>query len=80
MLFSKTKFYTWFRILGVAMAGVAALGWIVERSIGKSNFITVFITKVYPYAMWCVIALAVLSIAAYVWNTDDFKHRMLKAV
>jgi len=80
VLFSKTSIYKWFRIAGASLAGIAALGWIVERCTGKANFITNFIAGVYPYAVWFIIAIAVLSVTAYVWHIYYFKRGMFKVI
>jgi hypothetical protein len=78
IIFSMTDMYKWFRVSGATLAAVAASAWIAERSSSKANFITDFITSAYPYALWCIIALAVISIMAYAWNNYDFKNRMFK--
>lgn len=44
IVLSKTPSYTYFRIAGATLSAIAAIGWIVERSTGKANFITNVIT------------------------------------
>jgi len=80
ILLSKTDIYKWFRIAVATLAAIAASAWIMERSTAKENLITDFITSVYPYALWGVIALAVLSITAYIWHFFAFKSKLFKIV
>ena len=73
MLLSKIPAYKYFRIAGASLAGIAAIAWIVERSSGKANFITEFITNTTQYGLWCIIGLAVVSMIVYIWHMSAKK-------
>jgi len=61
ILLSKTRVYQWFRVPAAILAGVAALGWIVERVNGKSNAITLALNNITPYAPRLIILLAIAA-------------------
>lgn len=69
ILLSTTPYYKWIRIGGAIVAVVAALAWITERSLGKVNWITAAIAKGAAYDWWLIVALAILSIIIYGWNS-----------
>jgi hypothetical protein len=66
IILSKTFFYKWFRIAAGIMAGLAAIAWIVERTINQQNFITKFIENNAAQAVWLIIPLAFLSVIAII--------------
>jgi HupE / UreJ protein len=72
LLLSRTSFYIVFRVLGAILAGIAAIGWIIERVFEKSNFITEAITKAASYAIWLLGCLIVVSIIAYFFKKKPF--------
>ncbi|MGC4103229.1 HupE/UreJ family protein [Ferruginibacter sp.] len=65
ILLSQTRFYTGLRITGAVLSGIAALAWIAERSSGKPNFISTGVQNLSQYAVWCIAALALLSILLF---------------
>jgi hypothetical protein len=65
MLLCQTAVYAWFRVTTAAFAGIAALGWIIERVSGNGNFITVILDKLTPYSVWLILVLAVTSCMIY---------------
>lgn len=74
ILLSKTQYYKWFRVLGAMLAASAASAWMAERISGKSNFITLLVTKVAQYGFWLVIALVAVSIISYVVANTSSKY------
>ena len=66
------------RPTGAALAAIAAVGWIIERSSGNANFVTVYITNVYPHALSFNIILATASVIAYVWHHYSIRGKLLK--
>jgi hypothetical protein len=61
ILLSKTNFYSLFRVPAAALAGVAALGWIIERISGSANAITITLNNITPYAPRLIILLAIAA-------------------
>jgi hypothetical protein len=61
ILLSKTNFYTFFRVPAAVLAGIAAVGWIIERVSGNSNAVTVALNDVTPYAPRLIILLAIAA-------------------
>lgn len=53
--------YTYVRVIGAVIAGIAAIGWIIERITSKPNVISAFILYVADYAKWLIVLLAVLA-------------------
>lgn len=65
LLLSRTSFYTVFRVFGAILAGLAAIGWIIERLSETPNFITIVIEKAANYAVWLLGILMIVSAIAY---------------
>ncbi len=65
LLLSRTSFYTVFRVFGAILAGLAAIGWIIERLSETPNFITIVIEKAANYAVWLLCILMIVSVIAY---------------
>ena len=65
MLLSQTKYYGYVRIGGAALAAVAALAWITERTSGESNFISRYLVNIADSGIYIVAGLAIISIAGY---------------
>jgi HupE / UreJ protein len=61
MLLSHTSLYSYIRIGGAVLAGIAAIGWIVERGTGKLNSITAAIQKIMGYTIWFIFVLAITA-------------------
>lgn len=53
--------YTYVRIIGATLAGIAAIGWIIERVTSKPNLISTFVQNSADYAKWLIVLLAVLA-------------------
>ena len=49
ILLSRTPMYKWIRITGAILAGIAALAWVAERSLGKPNSVTNTVATVAQY-------------------------------
>lgn len=65
LLLSRTSFYTVFRVFGAILAGLASIGWIIERLSETPNFITIVIEKAANYAVWLLCILMIVSVIAY---------------
>ena len=76
ILLSMTPVYKWVRIVGGSLAGIAALAWIAERSIGKPNVVTNTIVSVAGYGWWNIIALIMVSLAVF-WG---YRYRSYKSI
>jgi hypothetical protein len=44
ILLSRTKYYTFFRIIGGVLAVIAAIAWLIQRCSNTENFITKALT------------------------------------
>lgn len=53
--------YTYVRIIGATLAGIAAIGWIIERVTSTPNLISTFVLNVDDYAKWLIVLLALLA-------------------
>jgi hypothetical protein len=65
LLLSRTHAYALFRIGGASFAAIAALGWIVERSLNTGNLIDPFVESVAHHAPWIALTLFLLSILCW---------------
>jgi len=65
ILLSKTHAYNRVRITGAVLAAIAALAWIAQRTSGKANLVTGLVEAVAKYGVWCIAALAILSLGVY---------------
>ncbi|MER0440038.1 HupE/UreJ family protein [Emticicia sp. W12TSBA100-4] len=74
LLLSRTSFYTVFRVFGAILAGLAAIGWIIERLSETPNFITILIEKAANYAVWLLGILMIVSVITYFFKNkkSDF--------
>ena len=77
LLLSKTPLYRWIRITGALLAGIAALGWIIQRSTGKDNVVTGLVEAAARYGVWCIAGLAAGSLALYVATAGARRHARL---
>jgi len=71
VLLSRTPWYQYFRITGASLAGIAALGWIAERSSGNANIISNAVLQIPNYVLWGIAGLAFLSLAMYWVNKKN---------
>ncbi len=58
--------YTFVRIIGAVLAGIAAIGWIIERITLKPNIISTFVLHTADYAKWIIVLLAVLAFLSFI--------------
>jgi len=65
ILLSITPAYKWFRIVAAALAAIAALAWIVQRTAGTANFVTTFVEAFTNYGVWSIAILGIVSICIY---------------
>ena len=61
LMLSRTRFYPVFRTIGAAVAGLAALAWIIERVLGRANPVADTVDLSLGYAAY---AIPVLTIGA----------------
>lgn len=76
IILSKTAAYKWVRPTGAVLAGIASLAWIIERTTGKANVVTGLVEAVTQYGVWCIAALATLSLIVY--TTAAFVNKSTK--
>jgi hypothetical protein len=60
--------YNYVRVIGALVAGIAALGWIIERATMRPNLISTFMLNAADYAKWLIVVLAVLAAFSYISN------------
>jgi hypothetical protein len=65
LLLSRTRTYALLRIGGAGFAAVAALGWIVERSLNTGNVIDPIVENVAHRAPWIAMALFLVSLCCW---------------
>ena len=65
ILLSRTSFYTFFRIGGAILAGIAACAWMLERIQNEGNFITILVGKLANQAIWLLVGLVVMAVLGY---------------
>ena len=69
ILLSMTPAHRWVRIGGAVLAGIAAVGWIVNRVSGESNGIERLMTTVTSFSPLGILILALIAIPAYLYTT-----------
>jgi hypothetical protein len=62
LLLARTRAYPPFRIVGASLTGIAALGWMAERTLGWNNPVGIWVERAAAHAVWIVVGLAVLSV------------------
>ncbi len=75
ILLSRTRFYGIFRIFGAILAGISAIGWIVERLFQQTNFVTLGIERVTDYSFWLLFILAFVAVLGYFLEKRRFFFR-----
>lgn len=65
LILSRTPAYTVFRSLGALFAGLASLGWILERSFDVPGLVDGVVDQIAQCGLW--IALSLLSISIILW-------------
>ncbi len=73
ILMSRTRQYTGVRLAGAALAGVAALAWVVERVTGQPNGLSTGVEQVAGYAPYALVLLALLALFL-TWRTNQAKR------
>lgn len=68
LLLGRTRYYTPFRLGGAAVAGFAAVAWLLERVLGKPNGGVALVEALGRHAGWLLLALAAGSLLA-TWRT-----------
>lgn len=71
ILLAKTQWYLFVRYVGGAFAGIAAIGWIVERVSGRPNFVGSTIQSLAPSAYLGIIVIALISVMACLRDSTD---------
>jgi hypothetical protein len=70
ILLSRTPNYTAVRVAGAVLAAVAALGWVLERTLGQANPLSALVERVAQFAPWLLALLAVGALLSY-WQTRN---------
>ncbi|MFT3936707.1 MAG: HupE/UreJ family protein [Chitinophagaceae bacterium] len=66
IILSKQQFvYNYVRIAGAVFAGMAAIAWMVQRYLQKSNLLSNLVDTIAGYSKWIVLALAILAITSF---------------
>jgi hypothetical protein len=68
LILSRTPAYSAFRVTGALFAGLASLGWIVERLFNVSGFVDVVVDRVAQRGVWIAASLFVISIVSWWYN------------
>lgn len=68
ILLSQTGYYRYVRIGGAIFAGLAAMGWIVERVSGERNSIGIFAEQLSGIGVWIILGLAALALLLFWWS------------
>ena len=69
LLLSRTRWYSFVRVGGALVAGIASLGWIGERLLDRGNPIDAVVENLAKMAPWGACVLFVLSL--FGWMTRD---------
>lgn len=64
ILVSRTPFYKPIRLAGAYFRRLAAIGWIAQRAVNLPNPMDAVVVFIAAHALWLVLALALLAIAA----------------
>ncbi len=64
VLLARTQFYSPLRCAAACVAGVAATAWFFERALGWNNPVGPIVEKMADHAIWLLIGLAILALAA----------------
>ncbi len=73
---ARTRAYESLRVVGAAVAGVAALGWIGERAFGLANPIGVWVERVAASGPALVVVLAIVALAVTAWERSGRTWRI----
>ena len=67
LLLARTRFYPAFRLAGACFAGVAALGWLLERASGRANVVGGWLASATRHAAPAAVVLLALALLAF-WS------------
>lgn len=73
LILSRSFIYTYVRIIGAVLAGLAAIAWIIERVSGFENPVSTFVTKAAAQAQWVILFLAVMAVLSLLFK-KQFRH------
>lgn len=80
LLLSRTRAYSLLRISGALFAGIASIGWIVERAFNMRNAAGPLVEAVAHHAPWIAASLLLLSLLCWpLRRTTDEPHPALQA-
>jgi hypothetical protein len=68
ILMSRTRAYPGLRICGALFAGVASVGWIVERSLGTQSWVDVVVNALAHHPVWIAGGLFLLSLVCWAFE------------
>ncbi|WP_395064314.1 HupE/UreJ family protein [Flavobacterium sp.] len=58
LILSTNKIYLYIRVIGALFASIAAIAWILERFLEKTNFVATFVQKIANQSLWIFFGLA----------------------
>ncbi len=64
---NRTRAYSALRIGGAVCAGIASIGWIIERLTGRETPVDAIANAFAQHASWIVVALFLVSLACNLW-------------
>jgi hypothetical protein len=74
ILMNRTRAYPWLRVCGALFAGVASVGWIVERVLGAQSSVDVVVNKLAHHSVWIAGGLFLLSLVC--WAFENARHAL----
>jgi hypothetical protein len=74
ILMSRTRAYPWLRICGALFAGVASVGWIVERALGTQSWVDVVVNELAHHPVRIAGGLFLLSLVS--WALENVGHAL----
>jgi HupE / UreJ protein len=73
LLLSRSRGYAVLRVGGALFAGIASVGWIVERTINVQMPVDAVVNGVAHHAIWIAVGLLMLSVIS--WGTENTAGR-----
>ena len=70
ILMSRTRSYPWMRMGGALFAGIASVGWIVERVLDTQGSVDSVVNAVAHHSAWITGGLFVLSVACWAFQNS----------
>jgi hypothetical protein len=68
ILMSRTRAYPWLRVCGALFAGVASVGWIVERVFGAQGSVDVVVNELAHHSVWIAGGLFLLAVFSWAFQ------------